>query len=167
VASGQGHGQHPYAREERARDLVRQRGREYLDSLSETERQAYVPPIDAIREPKAIQSAVDHDGRVTGRPFGVLTAAASASGAGGVGGIGGIGGIGGVGGVGGVGGDAFERIRAEQQAAIAAARRARAAEARATAQREEGEKKMRRIQLQVFVHARSVMSYLHNHRVYG
>jgi hypothetical protein len=46
------------------------------------------------------------------------------------------------------------RMLAEQHAAVARARRARAEEAARAQAKEENDKKTRRIQLQVFVHAR-------------
>ena len=49
----------------------------------------------------------------------------------------------------------MDRIRQEQQAAIAGARRAHAETLEREAAKEEAERKVRRIQLQVFVHARS------------
>lgn len=50
----------------------------------------------------------------------------------------------------------MEQVRAEQQAAIAAARRAHAESLKNNTVKEESQRKARRIQLQVFVHARSV-----------
>nr|XP_031860863.1 uncharacterized protein CI109_003588 [Kwoniella shandongensis]KAA5527935.1 hypothetical protein CI109_003588 [Kwoniella shandongensis] len=50
--------------------------------------------------------------------------------------------------------DPLEKVRRDQQAAIAAARKAYAIEVQEKAIREEHAKKVRRIQLQVFVHAR-------------
>jgi hypothetical protein len=54
----------------------------------------------------------------------------------------------------GVVGANLDRIRAEQQAAIAAARKTHQESMQQRAQEEEYNRKTRRIQLQVFVHAR-------------